>query len=138
MPFFAKACQDGDPALTRAALSVRLFALYLGANGLILLLVPNLLLALLGLAPTEEPWIRILGIIVFNLALYYHAGADGVAFQRITVVTRVIVLLGFSGLVLAGLAPGLLILFGLVDFTGAVWTALVMRRDRAVSQNASP
>lgn len=124
--------------MSHAALSLRLFALYLGANGLILLLVPNLLLTLLGLVPTEEPWIRVLGIIVFNLALYYHAGADGAAFQRITVVTRVIVLISFSGLVLTGLAPGLLILFGLVDFTGAVWTALAMRRDRAVSQNASP
>lgn len=124
--------------MSHAALSLRLFALYLGANGLILLLVPNLLLALLGLVPTEEPWIRVLGIIVFNLALYYHAGADGAAFQRITVVTRVIVLIGFSGLALAGLAPGLLVPFGLVDFTGAVWTALAMRRDRAVSQNASP
>lgn len=124
--------------MSHAALSLRLFALYLGANGLILLLVPNLLLALLGLVPTEEPWIRVLGIIVFNLALYYHAGADGAAFQRITVVTRVIVLIGFSGLALAGLAPGLLLLFGLVDFMGAVWTALAMRRDRAVSQNASP
>lgn len=124
--------------MSHAALSLRLFALYLGANGLILLLVPNLLLALLGLVPTEEPWIRVLGIIVFNLALYYHAGAEGAAFQRITVVTRIIVLVGFWGLVLAGLAPRLLILFGLVDFTGAVWTALAMRRDRTVSQNASP
>jgi len=124
--------------MNRAALSLRLFALYLGANGLVLLLIPNLLLTLLGLAPTEEPWIRVLGIIVFNLGLYYHAGADGVAFQRITVVTRVIVLAGFAGLVLAGQAPGQLVLFGLVDFTGAIWTALAMRRDRAVSQNASP
>ncbi len=124
--------------MSHAALSLRLFALYLGVNGLILLLLPNLLLGLLGLAPTGEPWIRVLGIIVFNLGLYYHAGADGVAFQRITVVTRVIVLAGFTGLVLAGLAPGLLVLFGLVDLTGAIWTALAMRRDRAVSQNASP
>ncbi len=124
--------------MTQTALSLRLFALYLGATGLILLLIPNLLLTLLGLAPTEEPWIRVLGIIVFNLALYYHAGADGVVFQRVTVVTRVIVLIGFTGLVLAGLAPRQLVLFGLVDFMGAVWTALAMRRDRAVSQNASP
>lgn len=124
--------------MSHAALSLRLFALYLGTNGLILLLIPNLLLTLLGLAPTEEPWIRVLGIIVFNLGLYYYAGADGAAFQRITVVTRVIVLIGFAGLVLTGLAPGQLVLFGLVDFTGAVWTALAMRRDRAVSQNASP
>lgn len=128
--------------MSHAARSVRLFALYLGVNGLTLLFGPNLLLALLGLAPTDEPWIRVLGIIVFNLALYYHAGADGVAFQRITVVTRVIVLIGFSGLVLAGLAPALLVLFGLVDFAGALWTALAIRRDRAgsqgLSQNASP
>ncbi|MFV3126559.1 hypothetical protein [Niveispirillum sp. KHB5.9] len=124
--------------MSHAARSVRLFALYLGANGLTLLFVPNLLLGLLGLAPTQEPWIRVLGVIVFNLGLYYHAGAEGVGFQRITIVTRVIVLASFAGLVLTGLAPGLLVLFGLVDFAGAVWTALAMRRDRAVSQNASP
>lgn len=123
--------------MSHAARSLRLFALYLGANGLILLFLPNLLLTALGLAATEEPWIRVLGIIVFNLGLYYHAGADGRAFQRITIVTRTLVLLGFTGLVLAGHAPALLILFGLVDFSGAVWTALAMRRDAAASPRLS-
>lgn len=128
--------------MTRAARSLRLFALYLGASGLLLLMLPNLLLTILGLAPTQEPWIRVLGIIVFNLGLYYQAGADGIAFQRISVTTRLFVLAGFAGLVLAGLAPALLILFGLVDAAGALWTALAIRRDKqaapVLSQNASP
>lgn len=116
--------------MSRAARSLRLFAFYLCANGLTLLFIPNLLLSTLGMAMTEEPWIRVLGIIVFNLGLYYHAGAEGRPFQRVTVMTRALVLIGFSGLVLAGLAPGLLILFGLIDAAGALWTALAMRRDQ--------
>lgn len=115
--------------MSHAARSLRLFALYLGLNGLTLFFLPNLLLSLLGLATTQEPWIRVLGVIVFNLALYYHAGADGRAFQRISVVTRALVLIGFCGLVLAGVAPPMLALFGLVDAVGGAWTALAMRRD---------
>ena len=115
--------------MSRAAISILVFGLYLVLNGVVLALAPNLMLATLGLAPTEEPWLRVLGVVVFVIALYYIAAARGEVkpFFRWTTWGRPIVLLAFIGFVGAGMAPAVLLLFGLIDTAGAVWTALALR-----------
>jgi len=119
--------------MSKSATSVMVFACYLVLLGLVLVLVPNTLLRVFRLAPTGEVWIRVVGMLVLLLGYYYwnaaHAGLRG--FFRWTVVARTAVLLFFIAFVVAGLAPPTLILFGVVDFAGAVWTALALRGEAA-------
>lgn len=44
---------------------------YMIGMGLPFLFAPNLMLPLLGLEPTHEIWIRILGLLVLALVVYY-------------------------------------------------------------------
>jgi hypothetical protein len=115
--------------MTGAAVSVFSFGCYLVLNGLTLLFAPNVLLSLFGIPATDEPWIRVLGVVVFILGLYYAAaGRQGVVpFFHWTIWGRGLVLLLFVILVVTDRAPRQLIAFGLLDAAGAVWTAIALR-----------
>ncbi len=115
--------------MSAAARSVFAFGLYLVGTAGILLLAPNVLLGVLGIAPTTEPWIRVLGMIVGVLSLYYLAAARGeiVPIMRVTIVGRVGACVGFALLAAVGWAPATLIGFGLVDAAGAFWTWRALR-----------
>jgi hypothetical protein len=117
--------------MSKAAFSVKVFAVYLAGLGVILLFVPNLLLGLFGFAATAEVWIRVLGVVIINLGVYYWFAAvsESVPFFRASVATRVFVLVAFAGLAAAGLALPTLILFGAVDTLGGLWTHLALRAD---------
>ena len=115
--------------MSRAARTILAFGIYCLAVGAVLILIPNLFLAALGLEPTREPYIRALGVVVMTLGFYYIAAAraEAVVFFRWTLWGRPFVLAAFLGLVIAGAAPPILILFGAVDAAAAVWTALALR-----------
>jgi len=118
--------------MSKAAFSVKVFAVYLAGLGVTLLFVPNLLLGLFGFAATAEVWIRVLGVVVINLGVYYWFAAvsESVPFFRASVATRVFVLVAFTALVVAGLAQSTLILFGAVDALGGLWTHLALRAGK--------
>lgn len=115
--------------MSRAAVSIFVFGCYLVLNAVVLALAPNLMLSTLALPPTNEPFVRVLGIVVFVLGLYYIQAArqEVVPFFRWTTWGRPIVLASFIALAAAGLAPAVLIGFGVVDAAGAIWTALALR-----------
>jgi hypothetical protein len=119
--------------MTKAARSILVFGLYLIATGLVLIAVPDLLLAVIGLPPTTEPWIRVLGVPVGVIGAFYVAAARAgvVAFFRWTLWGRAIVLVAFISLVLLRLIPPVLILFGIVDAAGAAWTGAALRQETA-------
>ena len=118
--------------MSRAARSVAAFGVYCIVVGIILIANPNLLLAAVGLPPTREVYIRVLGVVVLVLGLYYleAARAEAVAFFRWTTWGRPIAFAVFGALVLLGLAPRVLLLFGCVDAAGALWTARALRGSR--------
>lgn len=115
--------------MSSAARSVFVFGLYLLVTAAGLLLAPNLVLGPVGIPPTNEPWIRVVGVTVASLAVYYvvAARAEYVALMRATVWVRFGVLVAFSALVAAGIAPAPLIVFGVVDAFGAAWTWAALR-----------
>lgn len=115
--------------MSRAARSVFIFGVYLAGTAVALILTPNTLLGLLRVAPTNEPWIHVLGVVVLSLAAYYitAARAESVAFFRASVWVRLMVLVGFTGLAAAAIAPPTLIGFGVVDALGALWTWSALR-----------
>ena len=116
--------------MSRAAVSIVVFGWYFLAIGIVMAVVPNVLLAVLRIPPTHEPWIRILGTVVAILGLYYLAAAreENTGFFRWTTMGRTIVLPAFIALVVFAGAPPATILFGVIDAAGALWTAMALRR----------
>lgn len=121
--------------MSKAAFSIRAFGIYLLVLGVGLALQPNLLLGVFGMPPTGEVWIRVVGVLVFNIGLYYLYAArdEAKGVFRVSVYTRVLVLVSFGAFAVLGLASPVLVLFGLADFAGAVWTFLALRADQAAS-----
>ncbi len=110
--------------MTPAARSVQVFAVYLVLLAVILLLTPNLLLRWIGLPLTSEVWIRVVGMLVAFLGVYFWiaAATDLVPIFRATVLCRLTVPVFFLVFVLGAWAGWPLLLFGLVDAVGALWT----------------
>jgi hypothetical protein len=119
--------------MSKSAMSVFVFSIYLFVLGTVLIVIPNVLLSLFGLPETSEVWIRVVGMLVLILAFYYSQAARGglTGFFRWTVYARSAVPVFFIAFVVLGLAPAMLILFGVVDAAGALWTAFALRADRA-------
>jgi glutathione S-transferase len=89
-----------------AARSLVVFGGYLLANAVGLIFAPNLVLGLLGLPGTTEPWIRVLGLVAGVIGYYYiFAARNGLRpFYRASVHGRGGAVLVFVGLV--SRAPG--------------------------------
>jgi hypothetical protein len=113
-----------------AAHSIVFFGVYVILTGLTLLLAPNVLLVLFGFDPTTEVWIRVLGSVVIALGAYYvvMGRAQATAFFRATIWGRCWVFVSFLGLVVLGMAELPLILFGVADLLGALWTWRAMNK----------
>lgn len=116
--------------MTSAGKSVYYFGFYLLGLGLILTGFPNLLLSTFQLPETNEVWIRVVGVIVFNIGLYYvfMAPQNNTTFLMLSVFTRLAILLWFIVFAAIGWAPYTLILFGLADAAGAVWTYASLKK----------
>jgi hypothetical protein len=115
------------------------FGCYLLALGAALLLVPNLLLSLFGFAQTEEVWIRVVGLLVICLGIYYGlAGRRDIRpFIAATVPVRASVLVVFAVFVAADLVSPMLLVLGLPDLLGAAWTWKALRGERLCATLAS-
>ena len=126
--------------MSRTAFTIKAFGVYLLLLGLGLIVVPNLLLSLLGMPQTREVWIRVLGVVVVNVGIYYWAAAasEALAFFRASVYARPLVLVCFAAFALLGLASPVLVLFGAVDAAGALWTWLTLRSEKREGQRAFP
>jgi hypothetical protein len=110
--------------MTPAARSVRAFAFYLALLAFALLLAPNLLLGAVGLPPTSEVWVRVVGMLVALLGVYYWTAAatELTPFFRATVLCRLSVPVFLLIFVTGGWAAWPLLLFAVPDALGAAWT----------------
>ncbi len=112
-----------------AARSINLYGNYLVLLGMVLLVAPNQLLQAFQLPPTTEVWIRLVGMLVAYLGIYYRVAAAGnmVRFFTATVMLRCAVPVFFLGFVLAGWVAWPLLLFALPEVAGAAWTWSTLR-----------
>jgi len=117
-------------AMGRAARTLFAFAVYVSAVAALLIFVPDTFLGWFGFPPTHEVWIRIVGMCFGGLAFYYVFGSleDLRPFIRLTVFARSLTLPFFAVLVGLGLTKPVLLLFGVIDLAGALWTAWALRR----------
>ena len=118
--------------MSKGARSVFVFGLYLIVLGIVLIVVPNVLLDMFFLPSTTEVWVRVVGMLVLFLGYYYIQAArkELTDFLRWTLYPRSTVIVFFAAFVLLGFAKPPLILFGVVDLLGVVWTALALRSPR--------
>ena len=119
--------------MSPAARSVQVFGVYLAALGMLLMVAPNLLLSVFGIAPTGEVWIRVVGMLALLLGFYYlrAAGRELTEFFAWTVLARASVPLFFAAFVWLDGAPPMLLLFAAVDAAGAAWTWAALRTPRS-------
>ena len=115
--------------MSNAAKSILVFGIYLVVIGLTFLVVPDIALNLFGFPTTNEPWIRVVGMLLLILAYYYVQAArnEMKSLFRWTVHARSLVIVVFIAFVVLGLAEPMLIMFGVVDLLGALWTGLALR-----------
>lgn len=120
--------------MSKAAVSVRLFGIYVMVLGVSLAFAPNLVLGLFGIAPSTEVWLHVVGVLAFIIGVfdYVAAAAEYRPYFIATIGTRCLVFASFVIFVLLSMAPPVLILFGLVDLAGAAWTALALRSPPGV------
>lgn len=118
--------------MSRSAISLRVFGLYLLLCGPLLVCAPNLVLGLARLPLTHEVWIRVLGVVVFNVGIFYQVSAElnHRALYKASVFCRFLVMVAFLAFVGLKLAPPTLLIFGAVDLLGGVWTLMALLSDR--------
>jgi hypothetical protein len=121
--------------MSKPAISIFVFGCYILVNAVTLIAAPDLLLGTLGLPPTQEPWLRVFGAVIFVLALYYIQAArqEVTPFFRWTTWGRPLLLLGLIILAALRLVPPVVIVFGIIDVAGAAWTAMALRSQRAAA-----
>lgn len=125
--------------MSRAAFSTRAFAVYIFIVAAVLVLAPNALLSLCRLAPTGEVWIRLVGLLAFNIGLFAWGAArhDDRHFFVTSVRTRVLVFVVLAIFVVIQLASPVLMLFGVAELLGGLWTHLALKADAASAQAAA-
>ena len=122
--------------MSKSAFSAQVFALYLFVVGAMLVVAPNVLLALFGLPPTTDVWIHVLGVTAFMLGVYAWVAArhEDQHFLEASVYTRGVVFVAFTAFAVLGMASPVIILFGLVDLAGGVWTYFALRADARLAR----
>jgi hypothetical protein len=115
--------------MNRAAVSVFAWGIYLIAAGLGFFIMPNVLLPIFRFSTTTEGWIRIVGLLVTIVGVYfiYCAQNNDLAFIRISAYGRVAFALGSLVLVLLKLIDPPILMIGALDTVGAIWTWLSLR-----------
>lgn len=121
--------------MSKSAFSAKVFAVYLFFAGTLLAVVPNLLLSVLQIAQTSEVWIRVIGVIAFMIGIYAWVAAkhEFKPFLVASVYTRGVVFVAFTSFAVLGLGSPMIVLFGVADLLGGVWTHWALKADaRAV------
>jgi hypothetical protein len=124
--------------MSPAARSIQIYSIYVFFLGATLLLVPNIPLPIFGLPQATEVWIRVAGMTVAFLSIFYFIAARN-EFRPLFVASvpiRFAVPFIFAALVVAGYAPWNLILFTPLDVAFALWTLLALRREAAAAPAA--
>lgn len=118
--------------MSKSAFSAKVFSIYLTIVGTMLIILPNLLLSIFLMPATSEVWIRVLGLTVVMLGVYAAVAAkhESVPFLEASVYTRLVVFIAFISFAVLGLASPMIVLFGIADLAGGMWTYFALRADR--------
>jgi hypothetical protein len=119
--------------MSRAAVSILGFGVYLAVGGLLLLLMPREVCSLLHLRPPGDTmWVRLCGMFFLDLAFYciQAALADERTFVRWSVRTRPLTIVFLLAFVAGGLENPSILIFGVIDLLATLWTVLALGTPR--------
>jgi hypothetical protein len=117
--------------MTSAARSIFIYAIYTFGLGGTLLIAPNLPLPIFGLPQANEVWIRVAGMTVIFLGIFYMIAALN-EYRQIFVASiaiRFAVPLIFAGFAIAGFTQWNIILLTPFDVLFAIWTLVSLRAE---------
>ncbi len=109
-------------------LSIFIWGIYVLLMGVLLLFIPGKTLTLFGHEKPKDHWVRVIGIIALSLGYFYLNAAqhEVYSFYWASIYARVAGFIAFSGLVIFKIAKPKIILFGLIDALGAIWTLVTL------------
>ena len=115
--------------MSKPAISMLVFGVYVIFIGLAFILIPNFMLGIFGVPSTSEQWIRVMGSLLAYFGVYYILAARAELRQLFqwSVYVRGSVIFVFALFVLTGIGQPTLLLFGAFDLLGAIWTAFTLR-----------
>ena len=116
--------------MSRAAVSILGFGVYLAVGGLLLLLMPRELCSILHLRPPGDTmWVRLSGMFFLDLAFYCIQAAlsDQRTFMRWSVKTRPLSIVFLVAFVAGGLENPNILIFGVIDLLATLWTIVALR-----------
>ena len=118
--------------MSNSARTIYIWSFYVLLVGASLAVAPNFVLGLMGLDETTEIWIKLLGISLVLLALYYWDAArnESKSLFIASVMGRGFVVAAYLVLVFTG-EPLQLLVFAAVDLVGAIWTYSALKADAA-------
>jgi hypothetical protein len=117
--------------MSKAAVSVLIFGIYVMSAGLLLIVVPDFVARVFFIDPPADEWARFLGAVVTILGFYYIycARTEATGFFRATLYGRPGALVAAVAFVMLGYFKPGLILVGVIDTCGAIWTWWALRQD---------
>jgi hypothetical protein len=119
-------------AMSRAGRTMFWFGFWVLACGIFLMFFPGMMLRVARVTVSNDVILRIQGMVLIFLAIYYFVAGRHPEFRplyQVTVYTRASALPVTAVMVLLLRANPLIILFTVVDALGALWTALALRAD---------
>jgi len=120
--------------MNRTAKSVLYYSFYMEAIGIIMIIFPQLVLRILNINADAGVLVRFLGMVDIFMGYYYlRAGMSREklkAFYQLTIHTRFSALVLLVVFVIVWGANPIVVLFGLIDAAGAVWTIVSMTLDK--------
>lgn len=118
--------------MNRISKSIFVFGIYTMIMGFSLLVIPNIILPIVGITVSMEPWLHLLGFVLICSSYYYIRAAQkgNLDFARYTTHTRFAAPLVVTFLVLSGKADLHFISFGVIDGLGGLWTWLELKREK--------
>ena len=117
--------------MSKSAFSAKVFAVYLFVVGAVLIVAPNFLLSIFRIPPTSEVWIHVVGVTAFMIGIYAWVAAkhEDKPFLEASVYTRFLVFVAFTTFAVIGLASPMIVLFGVADLLGGIWTYFALKAD---------
>jgi hypothetical protein len=119
--------------MTAAARSILVYSIYVLGLGATLLLVPNIPLPIVGLPEATEVWIRVAGMTVIFLGIFYFVAARNEYREifKASVPIRFAVVGFFAAFAAAGFTAWNILLLTPFDVLFAIWTWVSLQSDAA-------
>ncbi len=120
--------------MSRTSKSIMYFSFYMEITGIVMIIFPQIVLKILSIDLRADVVVRFLGMVdVFMGYYYFRAGIGGEKlrnFYQLTLHTRFAALILLVLFIVVWNVSPIVILFGLIDTGGAVWTIVSMQLDK--------